>query len=243
MRRTYAAAGSSVGVSSSTPNSTSIFMIREPVDLEHAEAGARPLRTVVADLGRTSELAEDEPGHRVEVLLLELGVELLVEVVDRVRAVDADVRLVDPLDRRVRKVELVLDVADDLLEEVLERDDPLHVAVLVDDDRHVLLLAAEVGEERGEVLRLRDDVRGPHDRLELDRRDAEVVDRAEEVADVEDADDVVERAAVDRVARERRVDDGARAPPREACRRRSPTTSGRGTITAETSFDAKSKTL
>ena len=115
--------------------------------------------------------------------------ELLVEVVDRVRAVDPDVRLVDPLDGRVGKVELVLDVADDLLEDVLERDDPVDVAVLVDDDRHVLLLAPEVGEERGEVLRLRDDVRGPDDRLQLDGRDAAVVNRAEEVADVEDPED------------------------------------------------------
>ena len=71
--------------------------------------------------------------------------ELLVEVVDRVGAVDADVCLVDPLDGRVREVELVLDVADDLLEEVLERHDPFDVAVLVDDDRKVLLLTAEVG--------------------------------------------------------------------------------------------------
>ena len=38
------------------------------------------------------------------------------------------------------QVELVLDLADDLLEQVLERDDPLHRAVLVDDDRHVLVL-------------------------------------------------------------------------------------------------------
>ena len=144
---------------------------------------------------------------------------------------------------RVREVELVLDLADDLLEEVLERDDPLHVAVLVDDDRHVLLLAPEVGEERGEVLRLRDDVRGPQDRLELDRRDAEVVHRAEEVAHVEDADDLVERLAVHRVAREGRVDDRAQSASSGGMSTEIATTSGRGTITAETSFEAKSKTL
>ena len=112
-----------------------------------------------------------------------------------------------PLDGRVREVELVLDVADDLFEDVLERDDPVHVAVLVDDDGHVLLLAPEVGEERGEVLRLRDDVRGPEDGLELDRRDAAVVYRAEEVANVEDPEDLVERSSIHGVTRERRVDD------------------------------------
>ena len=207
MARTYAAAGSSVGVSSSSAELDLELPDPRAVDLEHAEAEAVRAH-LVADLRRTSELAEHEPGHRVEVLLLERRVELLVEVVDRVRAVDANVRVVDALDRRVGQVELVLDVADDLLEQVLERDDPLHVAVLVDDDREVLLLAAEVGEEGREVLRLRDDVGRPDDRLELDGRDPEIVDRAEEVADVEDPDDVVERAAVDRVAREGRVDDG-----------------------------------
>ena len=113
-----------------------------------------------------------------------------------------------PLDRRVREVELVLDLAHDLLEDVLERDDPVHRAVLVDDDGHVLLLPPEIGEQRGEVLRLRDDVRGPNDRLEPHGRDTEIVHRGEEVADVEHADDLVERVAVDRVARERRVDHG-----------------------------------
>ena len=71
-----------------------------------------------------ADLAEHEPGHRVEVLLLEVAAELLVEVVDRERAVDPDPLLVDPLDRLVGQVELVLDLAHDLLEQVLERDDP-----------------------------------------------------------------------------------------------------------------------
>ena len=39
-----------------------------------------------------------------------------------------------------RDVVLVLDVADDLLEDVLERDEALHLAVLVDDEREVGLL-------------------------------------------------------------------------------------------------------
>ena len=158
--------------------------------------------------GGPAELAEDEAGDRVVVLLRQLGAELLVEVVDRERAVDADAVVVDPLDRLVGQVVLVLDLADDLLEQVLERDDPLDGAVLVDNEGQVLVLAAELGEQRGEVLRLGDDVRRPDDVLDDDVLDAPVVERAEEVADVEDADDVVERAAVDRVARVRRVDDG-----------------------------------
>src|SRR5687767_2051998 len=90
-------------------------------DLEDVQA--EPVRANgVPDLRCPPELAEDEPGHRVEVLLPELRFELLVEVVDRVGPVDADAVLVDPLDGGVRKVELVLDVADDLLEQILEGD-------------------------------------------------------------------------------------------------------------------------
>ena len=86
-------------------------------------------------LGRAAELAEDEAGDRVVVLLGQVAAEALVEVVDRERAVDPHRVVVDPLDGLVRQVELVLDLADDLLEQVLERDDALHRAVLVDHDR------------------------------------------------------------------------------------------------------------
>ena len=45
----------------------------------------------------------------------------------------------------------------------------------------------------------------------MDVGDAAVDERGEQVAHVQDADDVVERLAVDRVAGERRVDDGREA--------------------------------
>ena len=119
---------------------------------------------------------------------------------------DADPAVVDPLHGLVGKVVLVLDLADDLLQQVLERHDSLDGAVLVDDERQVLVLAPELAEERGEVLRLRDDVGRTHDLLDGDVLDPAVVEGAEEVADVEDADDVVERAAVDGIAGVRGVD-------------------------------------
>ena len=161
---------------------------------------------LVAGLGRAAQHPEDEAAERVVVLDRQRDAELLVEVVDRERAVDAHAAVLEPLDRLVRQVELVLDLADDLLEQVLERDDPLELAVLVDHDRHVLVRAAELGQQRGQVLRLRDDVRRPQQLLELDAGDAAVDERREEVAHVQDADDLVERVAVDRVARVRRLD-------------------------------------
>src|ERR671919_1402119 len=175
------------------------------VDLDHLEAEA-VIGDLVASLGGSSELPEDEACNRVVVLLWQLLLELLVEVVDRERAVDAQAPVLEPFQRLVREVVLVLDLADDLLEQVLERDDALEGPVLVDDEGHVLVRAPELGQHGGEVLRLGHDVAVAHKLLDLNVLDAPVVEGREEVADVEDADDVVERAPVDRVARVGGVD-------------------------------------
>ena len=83
-------------------------------------------------------------------------------------------------------------------------------------------VAPELGEQRGEVLRLGNHVRRAQ---RAPRRSTfampAVVQRREQVADVQDADDLVERLAVDRVARVRRVERPPRAPPRRAGRPRS----------------------
>src|SRR4051812_7174649 len=99
------------------------------VDVEHVEADP-VVNDLVSGFGRAAELAEDEPGDRVVVLLGQLGLELLVEVVDREGAVDSHVTVPEMLDGLVRKVVFVLDLADDLLQQVLEGDDPLEGAVL-----------------------------------------------------------------------------------------------------------------
>ena len=52
------------------------------------------------------------------------------------------------------EVVLVLDVADDLLEHVLDGDEARHAAVLVDDDRDVVAVGAEVAQQHVEPLRL-----------------------------------------------------------------------------------------
>src|SRR4029079_15699701 len=173
----------------------------EPLDaraagLEHAEADL-VLRDLVTDLGRAAEMPEHEPRDRVEVLSFQTCPELLVEVVDRERPVDPDRRLAQPLDQLVREIELVLDVADDLLEQVLEGDDAGGGPVLVHDDGDVLTRPPEVREEGAEVLRLGNDVRSAQEVRERDGASATVVERGDEVTDVEDPDDVVERLSVD----------------------------------------------
>jgi hypothetical protein len=55
----------------------------------------------------------------------------------------------------------------------------------------VLVRPAELREQRGEILRLRDDVRRPDDLGDLHLMHAALAQRREEIADVQDADDVV----------------------------------------------------
>ena len=57
-------------------------------------------------------------------------------------------------DARAAAVVLVEHLADDLLDEVLERHDTRGAAVLVDDDGHLVAAGAQLGDERVEVDRL-----------------------------------------------------------------------------------------
>src|SRR3712207_1347890 len=95
-----------------------------PVDRHHVETQAVPAH-LVALLGRTAELAEHEACDRVVVLERHRLGETLVEVVDRERAADPHPAVVDLLDGLVGQVELVLDLAHDLLEHVLQGHDAL----------------------------------------------------------------------------------------------------------------------
>ena len=65
------------------------------------------------------------------------GVEEVVDLPEVRRAVDQDLVAVDPHDRLLRLVGLVDDLAHQLLEDVLERDESVDASVLVDDDPEV----------------------------------------------------------------------------------------------------------
>ena len=70
----------------------------------------------------------------------------------------------------VLDVVLVDDLADELLDEVLERDQPGGAAVLVDDDRHVELLGLHLAQQLGHPLRLGHEVGRPHELARPARR-------------------------------------------------------------------------
>ena len=126
----------------------SASLLREELDLEPLDARAVDVEdlephAVVQDLvpllGRAPELAEDEAGDRVVVLLRQVGLELLVEVVDRERAVDPDVTLVDrSTDSSGRSYSSSISptISSSRSSSVTI---PWNDAVLVDDERHVLV--------------------------------------------------------------------------------------------------------
>ncbi len=100
----------------------------------------------LARLGDDARLVDDEAGDGGRLVVGQVPVHGAVEVADRHRAVDIDraVRLrADALDG---DVVLVGDVADDLLEDVLQRHQALHLAVFVDDQGE-MHLALEEGVE------------------------------------------------------------------------------------------------
>ena len=87
--------------------------------------------------GHVAELGEQQPADRVPVALGELGPQQLVDLVERQAGVDPHAAVGERLDHRVLDVELVDDLAEQLLDDVLEGHEPGGAAVLVDHDRHV----------------------------------------------------------------------------------------------------------
>ena len=94
------------------------------------------------------------------------------------------------LHRRLVGVVLVGDLAHDLLEQVLERDETGGAAVLVEDDRHVELLRAHLAQQLGHPLLLGHEHRWPH-RLAHRVVDFACPCPADEVLEVDEPDDVV----------------------------------------------------
>ena len=145
-------------------------------------------------------MVQDQAADGVEFLVGEIRGEGAVEVVDLgLRLHPVAPRVVD-LDVAVGLVEvvLVLDVADDLLQDVLDRHQPAGAAVLVDDDRHVVARHAELAQQHVEALRLGDEYRRAQPGAQVE---ACLGMDAQQVLGQQDADDVVATALDDREAR------------------------------------------
>jgi|GEM_PF-5131298 len=105
----------------------------------------------------------------------------------------------EQLHRRV--VVLVLYLADDLLDEILDRDDSVGAGKFVDHDREVRSLRPHVRQHVERPTRLGHVKRLAHQLSPVGRRLGAPCEVGEHVLDVDHADHLVERFAVDRNAR------------------------------------------
>src|SRR3990167_2281006 len=106
------------------------------VDLEHGEAVAAHLQ-FLADGRDTVHRREDEAGDGLEVALWQLPVEGFVQLVDPDAPGDAVASVRETLHHGRSAVVLVLDLAHDLLDDVLHGDDSDRAPVLVHHDREL----------------------------------------------------------------------------------------------------------
>ena len=96
----------------------------------------------------------------------------------------------------------VLDAADDLLDQILHRHQAGGAAVLVDNDRHVVLVALHLVEEFIGLLAEGDEAGGTEQFLQFKLFWLAGGDKLEQILDMEDPEDVVEIPLVDRQAGE-----------------------------------------
>ena len=117
------------------------------------QRAARRRRPVAPGIGTRPSAWASRPPTVSTSSVGQLDVEQLAEVLDRQPGGDPDRAVVELLDRRALDVVLVGDLADDLLEDVLDGDQAGGAAVLVDDDRDVgagrLHLAQQVVDRLG----------------------------------------------------------------------------------------------
>ncbi len=117
--------------------------------------------------GIRSEPILEQPGHRVRlvvrILELHVGLQEPRHVEDAGEAVDEGGRLRDPLHEPGRHVGLVDRLPDELLHQVVHRDDAERRPVFVDDDHHPPVLGLQVPEHVVHGARHRNEVRRSHD--------------------------------------------------------------------------------
>jgi len=151
----------------------------------------------------------DEASDGVEVVLGQLGVEGGIHLGDGgvARHALAAVGEGEDTGLAVLLVEFVLDLADDFFQHVLDRQQPRGAAELVDDDREVVAVGAEVAQQLVQALGLR------HEGGRTQQRAQVQLGRALQLQQIfrqQDADDVVARSFEHREARVRGVDHDAK---------------------------------
>ena len=166
-----------------------VLVVRGRIDLQVDDVAAH---------AETTELGVQQAGDRLVVLALGQGHPGLLEHLVGSQETRERPGAVGTVAAAARDaVVLVEHLADDLLDEVLEGDDAVGPAELVDDDRHLHPLLAQQGQQRVELEAVGHGGHGAGQVAETDAATSVGVDR-DGLLHVHDADDVVRRPARDR---------------------------------------------
>jgi len=108
----------------------------DPVALLAQNLEAEPVEAEsLARLGDRARLMNDQAGHGRGFVVRQIPAHRPIELPDRRRAIDHDRAVPLLAHPQHGHVVLVANIADDLLDDVLERYQPLNDAILVDDQR------------------------------------------------------------------------------------------------------------
>ena len=116
--------------------------------------------------GQPPEVVGDEAADGDEIVLGQLDVEELLELLDLGRPGHGEIERAVLDDLGLLRVVLVLDLADDLLDDVLHGHQAGDAAVLVDDDGHLRLDLLELAQEVRDGHGLGDEGDGPDEGLD-----------------------------------------------------------------------------
>ena len=172
------------------------------INVENLELDTGGMTNYFTALGNAAEQREDQAAHCVDLAPLVVGqdaADLLLEKPDGCAAVDVD-RTVDTTcdRRRLRHVVLVLDFTHDLLDEILDGEEPVGAAELVDHQRHVRARAAHIEQHVEHRQGRRDENDAAKNIPQIELLGGAPV--GQHVLDVDHADHIIERLAIDRVA-------------------------------------------
>src|SRR3954453_819746 len=155
-----------------------------------------------------AERGEDHAGDGLVILAAEVGVEHLFERIDAQETADQKTSVAEVDDGRFFVLVLVGDFADDLLDDVLDGNDAGGAAVFIDDHRDLQMLALKFAQQVAHLLRFRNEVRRPGQIGNGEMLAFEY--GVEELLDVHDAADLIDRFGVDGDARVLRFAEHAR---------------------------------
>lgn len=106
------------------------------VRIEHRETPAGEIGGFLT-ARHVAEALDHQTTDGVEFLIGEVGIEVLVEVIDGGQRADGELTIAQLANVLILiGVVLILDIPDDLLEDILDGDKACRAAVLVDDHRH-----------------------------------------------------------------------------------------------------------